>query len=171
MAKNFKSIDSLKSVEVVINETSEALKDKKRSILHSTIPDVLAGAVGAGLGGAGSFAVLFLAGTKGLSAVGITTGLAAAGKIVGGGMVAGIGVLALPAVILGGTSILVATGIKRKKLTEAKDRLLKLAIEKQHAITVALKEEVETTKDRADYLNRLNILLLRAIRDLKADMT
>jgi len=169
MAKNFKSMDSLKNVEIIINEASEALNDKKRNILHSPIPDVLAGALGAGLGGASSFAVLFLAGTKGLSAVGITTGLAAAGKLVGGGMVAGIGVLALPAVVLGGTGILIATGIKRRKLNEAKDRLLKLAVEKQHAISAALKDEVEATKERADYLNSLNVLLQRAINDLKAD--
>ena len=59
---------------------------------------------------------------------------------------------------------------KGKKLKEAKDRLLKLAIEKEHAINVALKQEVNKTQERADYLNSLNILLQRAIRDLKADI-
>ena len=50
--------------------------------------------------GAGAFGALFLAGTTGLTAAGITSGLAAAGALVGGGMVAGIGVLAAPVAIL-----------------------------------------------------------------------
>ena len=50
-----------------------------------------AGALGAGIGGVGSFAALYgLGSVVGLSAAGITSGLAAAGGIVGGGMVAGV---------------------------------------------------------------------------------
>lgn len=38
---NFKSIDSLKQVEKVVDEASEALKDKKRLIVNSAIPEFL----------------------------------------------------------------------------------------------------------------------------------
>ena len=49
--------------------------------------------------------LFILEGLFGLSAAGITSGLAAAGALVGGGMVAGIAVLAAPAVILGGAAL------------------------------------------------------------------
>jgi hypothetical protein len=77
--KNFKSLEALQSVVNVVNEASEAVKDKSRTIANSAIPDVLAGALGAGIGGVISFAALYGLGTVGLSAVGITSGLAAAG--------------------------------------------------------------------------------------------
>ncbi|MFA6670662.1 MAG: hypothetical protein WCS98_08540 [Bacillota bacterium] len=169
--KNFKSLDSLQSVEKVINEASTALKSKTNTIVNSAIPETLAGALGAGIGGVGSFAALFYGGSVvGLSAAGISSGLAAAGAVVGGGMVAGIFVLAAPIVVLGAGGVGIASSIKNKKLKEAKDRLLKLAIEKNHAINKALKEEINATKERADYLNSINILLQRAINDLKADL-
>ena len=170
-AKNFRSLDSLQNVERVINEASSALESKTNTIVNSAIPEVLAGALGVGIGGAGSFAALFYGGSViGLSAAGITSGLAAAGSIIGGGMVAGIAVLAAPAVVLGAGGVGLAAAVKAKKLKEAKDRLLKLAIEKNYAINKALKEEVDATKDRAEYLNSLNILLQRAIHDLQVDL-
>ena len=57
---------------------------------------MLAGALGAGIGGTGSLAALYGLGTVGLSAVGITSGLATIGSVVGGGMVAGVFVMAAP---------------------------------------------------------------------------
>ena len=54
-----------------------------------------------GAGGAIGFAALYLGGPiVGLNAAGIAGGLAAAGALVGGGMAAGIAVLAAPAVLL-----------------------------------------------------------------------
>lgn len=54
--KNFKSLDSLHSVEKVINEASTALKSK---INTSAIPETLVSALGAGIGGVGLFITLF----------------------------------------------------------------------------------------------------------------
>ena len=95
---NFASIDSLKSIQSVIDEADKALNDKSRRISDSPLSEVLTGALGAGLGAGIGFAALYLGGSAGLSAIGITTGLATAGAVVGGGMVAGIAVLAAPAV-------------------------------------------------------------------------
>lgn len=173
--KNFKSLDSLKNVESVINEASEALNDKKRTIVQSAIPDVLVGALGAGIGGAGSFAAIIALAGGPLTGGAILHALAVAGggvaAVLGtGAAITGIFVLAAPAVVLAAGGVGVSAAIKGKKLKEAKDRLLKLAIEKEHSINVALKQEVTATKERADYLNSLNILLQRAIQDLQADM-
>ena len=86
----FQSVEALQQVVNVVNEAAAALDDPKRTIRESAIPEVLAGAFGAGIGGAASFAALYGLGTVGLSAAGITSGLATAGAVVGGGMVAGV---------------------------------------------------------------------------------
>ncbi|MFL2076091.1 hypothetical protein [Marinilactibacillus psychrotolerans] len=167
---NFKSIDSLQSVVNVINEANQAVQDKTRTMLDSPISDVISGALGAGIGGVVSFAGLYGLGTAGLSAVGITTGLATAGSIVGGGMVAGVFVLAAPVAILAGGGIAINAKRKKDKLKREKERLYQEALKKHNAVIKALKEEVNATNDRMEYLNGLNILLQQAIKELKADL-
>lgn len=167
----FQSQDALKTVQAVIDDADEALKDKSRRIEDSPIGEAVAGAVGVGIGAGIGFAGLYLGGSVvGLSAAGITSGLAAAGGLIGGGMAAGIAVLAAPAVVLGGAGIGVASHIKNKKLREAKELIYKNALAKQNAILKALKEESNADKERIEYLNGLNILLQSAIKDLKHDL-
>ena len=167
----FQSQDALKQVQDIINEANNALNDKSRTIANSGIPDILTGALGAGAGGAISFATLYFGGSVvGLSAAGITSGLAAAGSIIGGGMVAGIAVLAAPAVILSGAGIATVSHIKNKKLRETKELCYKEAVKKQSSIITALKRETDSDKSRLDYLSSLNILLQAAIKDLGHDI-
>lgn len=166
----FQSVDSLQQVVNVINEAADATNDKSRTIRESAIPEVLSGALGAGIGGIGSFAALYGLGTVGLSAAGITSGLAAAGGIVGGGMVAGVFVLAAPAVVLAAGGVGVAAHMKNRQLRQEKERIYKEALVKHQAILDALKEEADATKERMDYLQSLNILLQQAIKDLRKDL-
>lgn len=167
---NFKNVGSLQPVANVVNDASEALNDKHRTINESAIPEVLAGALGAGAGGVGSFAALYGLGTVGLSAAGITSGLAAAGSIVGGGMVAGVFVLAAPVAALAAGGVGLASHLKNKQLRQEKERLYKIALEKHQAIIRALEEEANADRERIDYLQSLNVLLERAIRDLQHDL-
>lgn len=168
--ENFRSLDALVPIANVINEASEAVKDKRRTIVDSPIPEVLVGALGAAAGGALSFGALYGFGTVGLSAAGITSGLAAAGSLIGGGMVAGVFVLAAPVAVLAVGGVLMTGAVKRRQLRQEKERLLQQAIEKHHAVVQALMEEVDATKGRADYLNSLNILLQSAIENLREDL-
>lgn len=167
---NFKTVESLQQVANVVNEASEALNDKHRTISESAIPEVLVGALGAGMGGVGAFAALYGLGTAGLSAAGITSGLAAAGGIVGGGMAAGVFVLAAPVAILAAGGVGVASHLKNKQLRQEKQRLYKVALAKHQAIIQALKDEADADKERIDYLQSLNILLERAVKDLQQDL-
>ena len=166
----FQSIESLQPIVNVVNEAACALNDKGRTIRESAIPEVLAGALGAGIGGVGSFAALYGLGVVGLSAAGITSGLAAAGAAVGGGMVAGIFVLAAPVAVLAATGVGVAALLRNKQLRQEKERLYIEALKKHEAIIKTLKDETEADKERLDYLHSLNILLTQAIKDLKKDL-
>ena len=166
----FQSVESMQIVVNVVNEAAEALNDKKRTIRESAIPEVLAGALGAGIGGIGSFAALYGLGYVGLSAAGITSGLATAGSIVGGGMVAGIFVLAVPVAGLAAAGVGVASHLKNKQLKQEKERLYKEALKKHEAIIKAMQVEIDADKERMDYLQSLNILLQQAIKDLQHDL-
>lgn len=50
----FQSVDSLQQIVNVVNEAAVAVNDSRRTIKESAIPEVLTGALGAGIGGAGS---------------------------------------------------------------------------------------------------------------------
>lgn len=166
----FQSVDSMQSVVNVVNEAAEALNDKNRTIKESAIPEVLAGALGAGIGGIGSFAALYGLGVVGLSAAGITSSLATAGAVVGGGMVAGVFVLAAPVASLAAAGVGVASHLKNKQLRQEKERLYKEALRKHEAIINAMKAEIDADKERLDYLQSLNILLQQAVKDLQHDL-
>lgn len=153
----FQSQEALLTVQNVLNEADAALNDTSRTIVQSAIPEVLAGALGVGAGGAVSFAALYLGGSVvGLSAAGITSGLAAAGALIGGGMAAGVAVLAAPIAVLGAAGVGIASNAKNKKLKEAKELCYRTAVKKQNAIIKALQEETTADKERIDYLNSLN---------------
>lgn len=167
---NFQNIESLQQVVNVVNEAAYALNDSARTIKESAISEVLAAALGAGIGSVGSFAALYGLGTVGLSAVGITTALATAGTVVGGGMVAGIFVLAAPVAVLAAGGVGVASNLRKKQLQQEKERLYKEALKKHEAIIQELKKEADADKERLDYLQSLNVLLQRAVDDLKKDL-
>ena len=167
----FQSLDALKTIASVLNEVDEAVKDKKRNIKTSAIPEALAGAIGVGVGAGAGFAALYLGGSVvGLSAAGITSGLAAAGALIGGGMVAGIAVLAAPAVILSSFAVGITSHFKNKKLKETKMICYNEALRKQTAIIEALANEKDSDGERIEYLNSLNTLLQASIKDLKYDL-
>lgn len=167
---NFQSVESMQAVVNVVNEAAAALNDKNLTIKESAIPEVLAGVLGAGIGGGGSFAALYGLGVVGLSAAGITSGLAAAGAIVGGGMVAGVFVLASPVAGLAAAGVGVVSHLKNKQLRQEKERLYKEALKKHEAIIQVMKTEANADKERMDYLQSLNILLQQTIKDLQKDL-
>lgn len=166
----YKNIESLQPIVNVVNEAANAINDKTRTISESAIPEVLAGALGSGIGGIVSFTALYGLGTVGLLAAGITSGLAAAGGIIGGGMVAGIFVLATPIAGLAATGVGIATHLKNKQLKQEKERLYQEVLRKHQAIIQSLKEETNADQKRLDYLQSLNIMLTKAITDLRKDL-
>lgn len=168
--QKFKNLESLQPVVDVINEANTALNDPNHTIADSAMPEVLAGALGAGIGGAASFAALYGLGVAGLSAAGITSGLAAAGALVGGGMAAGVLVLAAPVAALAAGGVGIAAAVKANKLKEEKKRIYEEAVKAQNGIIKALEKERNADKKRIDELTALNILLQKAVQDLRSDL-
>lgn len=174
---NFQSVEALQQVVNVVNEAGAALNDPKRVIRESAIPEVLTGAIGAGVGGVISFNALYGLGTVGLSAVGVSSGLATAGTgasaLIGGAlspMVAGIFVLAVPIAGLAAGGVGIATHLKYKQLKQEKERLYQEVLKKHQGIIKELQTELNKSKERQDYLASLNVLLTQALKDLKHDL-
>jgi len=167
----YKNISALAPVEKLVNEAGEALADPTRiKSDDGQLNEALGLAGGVGTGGAIGFAALYFGGTAGLSAVGISTGLATAGSLIGGGMAAGIGVLAAPAVILGVGGYAIISRRNVKKLIQRKEMLMQEILRKQNSVAEELKEENARNSERASYLSRLNTLLQQAIIDLRSDL-
>lgn len=166
----YKNADSLKPVEKLIEEADKATSDPARVASDDKdINAALAAAGGIGTGGAIGFAALYYAGVTGLSAAGITSALAAAGSLVGGGMAAGLAVLAAPAVLLGVGAYAWAAQKNKKKLVQKKEMLLQVVLRKHNAIIAELDKTAKNDRGRIDYLTRLITLLQAVIRDLEAD--
>ena len=83
---------------------------------------------------------------------------------------AGVFVLAAPAVVLAAGGVGVAAHLKNKQLKQEKERLYKEALAKHEAIIRMMKEEADADKERLDYLQSLNILLAQAVKELKHDL-
>lgn len=150
-------------------ETIQRMKDAARKGMKETLdelgrdhPKVVEGvgaAVGSALGGAASYTALYFGGTVvGLSAPGITSGLAAAGGLVGGGMAAGVGVLAAPVAALGVVSYAIIKKRRNAKLAAALNR----AIQQLYTIQEMLmgyaeycREELAEIKAYIDQLEKL----------------
>ena len=115
----YKNIESLQPIVNVVNEAANAINDKTRTISESAIPEVLTGALGAGLAA---------------------------------------------------TGVGVATHLKNKQLKQEKERLYQEALRKHQAIIQSLKEETDADQKRLDYLQSLNIMLTKAIEDLRKDL-
>ena len=114
------------------NLREEAKTEFRQAIadLEKDHPKAVEGApalVGGALGGSASLTALITGGSvTGLSAAGITSGLAAAGAFVGGGMAAGVFVLAAPVAVLAVGGYAVAKRRRNAKLAAA----LRTAIER-----------------------------------------
>ena len=101
----------------------KALDELRRS--HSKVVAAAAAAVGSTLGGAASFTALYFGGAVvGLSAAGLTSGLAVAGALVGGGMAAAVSVLAAPVAIFGVAGYAIAKKRRNAKLAAALGRAI-----------------------------------------------
>ena len=182
--KNFPSRESLKIVETILSETEKSLGDMTRTnksvvgdmqtllekITDSNIFNAVGTTAGAVVGGAASVGLLSVLGTTGLSAAGITSGLAAAGSILGGGMVAGIGVIAAPAVAIAGGTYAITKGIQNRNLKTTKIQFLDRCEKTRDNVQNHIIQESNASPDRVKHLQALKFTLDATINDLRSDI-
>ena len=168
----FQNVNALKTVEHVIAEIDQGLGNKSRTIDTSSMPEVLATALGIGSGSALSFAALYLSGSViGVSAAGVASALSTAGAIVGGGATTGIFVLAAPIAILGLLGIKIARKKRERRLMRAKIFCYKRSLAHLASLKNAIIIEAPNSDpERIAYLRALSITLQAAIKDLKHDL-
>ena len=119
-------------------EFAGVLEDLRKE--HPKVVEGAATMVGGALGGSASLTALFFGGSvTGFSAAGITSGLGAAGAIIGGGMVAGVAVLAAPVAALAVGGYAISRRRRNAKLIAS----LRTAIEKLHRIQEGLTANAE----------------------------
>ena len=152
----FKNKEHFERIRKILEETTEALKDKDRTLEESDRPDLLTGVIGVGI-------VSATAGTAAM--IGKTVLVGKAATVAGG-----VALVAAPFALLaaGGSGILIYKKTKRER--EEKERLYQEAIKKHNAIIKAMKEELNATKERSDYLYQLNEQLKSIIADLSNDL-
>ena len=180
---------ALKPVQKVLGEVTEALMFQDRTMtsdediskimkaIDAESSDRVAklraapvgGVIGLGAGVGASFATLYFAGISGFSAVGITSGLATIGGVLGGGMLAGVSLFALPAIILGAGAYAVLNKEDKKQLMILKQDLLEEAKIQLKRIKANL--ELTTEIRRQEYLIKLVIMLEGIISDLAHDLS
>jgi hypothetical protein len=166
----YKNLDALEPVKKVLAEAEKAVNDKSRTIETSDIPEILGGIAGGTIGVGIGLTFVYASGVAGLSAVGITSGLAALGALIGGGMMAGIFVAAAPMAVLGIAGYAVLAEKNKQKLIQAKEALFQDAIRKHDAILREINDKVNLSEERNSYLTSLNVLLRHIIDDLKKDL-
>lgn len=164
----YRSFKALKPVKGVISEAEAALEDEKRT--KSADERMNQALIAASAGGVVSLTGLYFGGVTGFSAVGLSSGAAAAGGLIGGGVATGVAVLATPVMALGAGGYYLANKRRKTKLREQKEMLLQEAMIKQQQIIEELKRKVQQTEERAEYLCEINKLLQSAIQELQNDL-
>jgi len=182
---NFKNSDSLTLVKKLLDEAEITLNDNNRTtadvsgdlgkimdkILRSEVFGIGVAGTGLAVGGIAGVGMLGAMGSvAGLGAAGITSGLATAGAIVGGGMVAGISVLAAPAIILGGGAYALANKVKQKKLIQEKEMLIQRIMLAHDGLMIRLEQNNEASVERLNHLKLTLDMLMGVKKDMVSDL-
>lgn len=157
---HFKTIESLQPVVQVINEAAAALDDPTRTVIDSSIQDLLTGSIHATSAAAGSIP----------AAVAAAPTLAAAGGLTATGLALGALALAGPAIALAGAGLGALAVVNEKQLRDEKVRLYNAAGNRRRDLSRLLQAEDTLTLERRDYLHSLDTLLAQAMTALREDL-
>src|SRR5690606_2000281 len=124
------------------------LNDRGRTIATSDIPEVLGGIAGGASRHGVGLTLIYTSGVAGVSAAGITAGLATLGAIIGGGMTAGIFVAAAPMAGLGVAGYAVVAKRNKNRLWQTKEALFQEALQKHDTILRELDNRINQSEER-----------------------
>lgn len=155
---HFKTVESLQPVVQLINEAAAAVNDPNRTVIDSSIQNLLTGSVHATSAVAGSIPVA------------AAPALATAGGLTTTGLALGALALAGPAIALAGAGIGALALANEKQLRDEKTRLYNAAGNRRRDLASLLQAGDTLTLERRDYLNSLDALLQQAMTALREDL-
>lgn len=85
-------------------------------------------------------------------------------------MVAGIGVLAAPAIILGGGAYAIANKVKQRKLIQEKEMLIQRIMLAHDRIMIRLEQDNEVSVERLNHLKLTLDMLMGVKKDMESDL-
>ena len=85
-------------------------------------------------------------------------------------MVAGIGVLAAPAIVIGGGTYALAIKSKQKKLIQEKEMLIQRIILAHDRIIIRLEQENDASVERLNHLKLTLDMLMGVKKDMEFDL-
>ena len=153
----YETLEDLKRAEAEIAEFDKMLDKESNCEVKGAISELTGGAVGAASGVGGGLAAVYFLGTVGFSAAGIVSGLAAIGALVGGGMLAGIAVVATVPVLLGGGGAMAVRYHRSKQFKKARKKLRAHAVARRDFLVRLIKEK----SDLGDLLDKYKEALMR----------
>jgi hypothetical protein len=167
----YRTAEALVPVQKLLREAGVALSEKRRASWNFKVPPVIGAAAGTAAGGAVGAATVTLGAAAGAhGAAAITSGLAFAGSIVGGGMVAGMAVAAAPAAVLAVAGYAALARRNQRKLVLEKQALLQDALRKHDAVIRAQQQANIANADELSYLRGLVARLEEVIGNLRGDL-
>jgi hypothetical protein len=167
----YRTAEALVPVRKVLEDTARALAEKSKRPLNLRLPPAVGAAAGTAAGGAAGFAGMTVGAASGASgAAAMTSGLAAAGSLIGGGMLAGMAVVAAPAVVLGVAGYAALANHNHKKLVIQKQAILQEALRKQTAIQDRLRADLDNREADVAHLQALSARLAEIIENLRGDL-
>lgn len=167
----YRTADALVPVRKLLREAGEALADKGRVSWKFKIPSAVGAAAGTAIGGAAGAATVVVGAAAGAhGAAAITSGLAFAGSLAGGGMVAGIAVAAAPAAVLGIVGYAFLAKRNHRKLLQEKQALLHEALRKHDSAIRTQQQATSISEDELHYLRGLIARLGDVISNLRGDL-
>jgi len=155
----YETLEDLQRAEEEIKEVDNLIGNESDMAIKAMLQEASV-ALGAGVGGiAGGGVALYFAGVAGFGAAGITSGLAAIGGIIGGGMLAGGAILvAAPLALTGGAYFLIKF-IKRKRFNEARNQLRRHAVARRDFLKKLIENQDNKDEMLAEYRMHLNRLI------------
>jgi hypothetical protein len=167
----YRTAEALVPVRKVLEDTARALAERSRRSLNLRLPPAVGAAAGTVAGGAAGFAGMTVGAASGASgAAAMTSGLAAAGSLIGGGMLAGMAVIAAPAVVLGVAGYAAVANHNHKKLVVQKQAILQEALRKQAAVQERLRADLDSREADVAHLQALSARLAEIIENLRGDL-
>lgn len=168
--KNFRNVESLQFVINILNDAYLLLGEKEKEHIKSRISELKAGALGYGTGTMCSLAILSRLGIKGLSTGGVASGLTVAGETVKGGMLAGMFVMSLPAVICTGAGVCISKYVLSEQLKGEEYCIYTEIWEVLYSFERGLIQKDEVEEEKNIHIEALILMLRRILADIKDDL-